>query len=163
MFIYIDYELCIIFSLIIRAINKSLQINRRQLSKIKTMKYRNFQIYVQRQIDKLLYDYKHFVKTYVDDVIMFFQSLKKHFRHLNQIFDLFAKMNVMFKSFKIYFEYFSMFLLNQKIDNFDFSIAEKKLKIILNINFLQLFKHLESYLKNEIFKTIHFLLCTKDK
>ena len=66
---------------------------------------------------------------------MFFQSLKKYFRYLNQIFNLFAKINVMFKSFKIYFEYFLMFLLNQKIDNFDFSIVEKKLKIIFNINF----------------------------
>ena len=36
------------------------------------MKYRNSQIYVQKQIDKLLYEYKHFVKTYVDDVIIFF-------------------------------------------------------------------------------------------
>ena len=73
-------------------------------------------------------------------------------------------MNVMFKSFKIYFEYFLMFLLNQKIDNFDFSIVEKKLKIILNINFSQLFKHLKFCLKkNEIFKTIHFLLCIKNK
>ena len=58
-------------------------------------------------------------------------------------------MNVMFKSFKIYFEYFSMFLLNQKIDNFDFSIVEKKLKIIFNINFSQLFKHFEFYLKKQ--------------
>ena len=78
---------------------------------------------------------------------MFFQSLKKHFRYLNQIFNLFAKINVMFKSFKIYFEYFSIFLLNQKIDNFDFSIVEKKLKIIFNINFSQSVKHFEFYLK----------------
>ena len=56
-------------------------------------------------------------------------------------------MNIIFKSFKIYFEYFSTFLLNQKIDNFDFSIVEKKLKIILSINFSQLFKHFKSYLK----------------
>ena len=78
------------------------------------MKYRNFQIYVQKQIDKLLYEYKHFVKTYVDDVIMFFQSLKKHFRYLNQIFNFFAKMNVMFKSSKIYFEYFFNVFIKSK-------------------------------------------------
>ena len=56
-------------------------------------------------------------------------------------------MNVMFKSFKIYFEYFLVFLLNQKVDNFDFSIIKKKLKIIFNINFSQLFKHFKFYLK----------------
>ena len=73
-------------------------------------------------------------------------------------------MNVMFKSFKIYFEYFSIFLLNQKIDNFKLLIVEKKLNVIFNINFSQLFKHFEFYLKkNKIFKTIHFLLCTKSK
>ena len=64
----------------------------------------------------------------------------------------------MFKSFKIYFGYFLMFLLKQKIDNFDFSIVEKKLKIIFNINFSQLFKHFKFYLKkNKIFKSIHFV------
>ena len=66
---------------------------------------------------------------------------------MNQIFNLFVKINVMFKSFKIYFEYFLMFLLKQKINNFDFSIVEKKLKIIFSINFSQLFKHFEFYLK----------------
>ena len=70
----------------------------------------------------------------------------------------------MFKSFKIYFEYFLMFLLNQKIDNFDFLIVKKKLKVILNINFSQLFKYFKSYLKkNKIFKTIHFLSRTKSR
>ena len=111
------------------------------------MRYRNSQAYVQKQIDKLLYEYKHFAKAYVDDVIVFFQSLKEHLRYLNQVFSLFAKMNVMLKSFKIYFGYFSMSLLDQKVDSLDLSIVEKKLKIILSISFSQSLKHLESYLK----------------
>ena len=55
----------------------------------------------------------------------------------------------MFKSFKIYFEYFSIFLLNQKVDNFELLIIEKKLKIIFNINFSQLFKHFEILFKKK--------------
>ena len=111
------------------------------------MRYRNFQTYVQKQIDRLFYEYRHFAKTYVDDVIVFFQSLKEHLRHLNQVFSLFAKMNVVLKSFKIYFEYLSVSLLDQKVDSLDLSIAEEKLKAILNISFSQSLKHLESYLK----------------
>ena len=76
------------------------------------MNYRNSQIYVQRQINRIFYKYKKFVKTYVDDVVVFFQLLKKHFRHFNQVFDFFVKMNIVFKSFKIYFEYSFVFLLN---------------------------------------------------
>ena len=56
-------------------------------------------------------------------------------------------MNIVFKSFKIYFEYSFVFLLNQKIDSFEFFTIEQKLKIILSINFSQLLKHLELYLK----------------
>ena len=56
-------------------------------------------------------------------------------------------MNIVFKSFKIYFEYLFVFLLNQKVDSFEFFTIEKKLKVILSINFSQLFKHFELYLK----------------
>ena len=111
------------------------------------MSYRNSQAYVQRQIDRIFYKYKKFVKAYVDDVVVFFQSLKKHFRHFNQVFGFFVKMNIVFKSFKIYFGYSFVFLLDQKIDNFELFTIEKKLKIIFSISFSQSFKHLESYLK----------------
>lgn len=47
---------------------------------VAVMGYRNSQAYVQRQIDRLLYEYRHFAKAYVDDVVVFSQSLEEHLR-----------------------------------------------------------------------------------
>ena len=35
------------------------------------MKYKNSLVYVQRQIDRLFRAYRKFVKTYVDDIVIF--------------------------------------------------------------------------------------------
>ena len=76
------------------------------------MSYRNSSTYVQRQINIILRKYRHFVKAYVDDIVIFFNSLKKHFRHLMQIFALFKKYNIVIKTSKIYLNYSFIVLLN---------------------------------------------------
>ena len=109
------------------------------------MKYRNSSIYVQRQIDIILRKYRHFVKAYVDDIVIFFNTLKKHLKHLTFIFALFKKYNIVIKTFKIYFDYFIIALLNQRVNNFDLFIVEDKLKIIFDLKFFHIFKHLKIY------------------
>ena len=75
------------------------------------MSYRNSSTYVQRQINIILRKYRHFVKAYVDDIIVFFNSLKKYFRYLMQIFALFKKYNIVIKTSKIYLSYLFIVLL----------------------------------------------------
>ena len=96
------------------------------------MKYRNFSTYVQRQINIILRKYKHFAKTYVNDIVVFLNFLKKHFRHFNMILVLLKKYNIVIKIFKIYLDYFSISLLKQRVDNFDFTTTKKKLKLFAN-------------------------------
>ena len=108
--------------------------------------YRNSFVYVQRQINSILRKYWHFVKTYVNDIIVFSNSLKKHLRHLNQIFVFFKRMNIALKVNKIFFDYFIISLLNQRIDSLKMIIATDKLKVILNLIFSQTFKQLKIYL-----------------
>ena len=110
------------------------------------MKYRNSSIYVQRQIDFIFRKYRHFVRVYVDDIVMFFNSLKKHLRHLNQIFVLFKRMNIAFKFFKIFLNYFTISLLSQRVNNLNLIIVTNKLKIIFNLIFSQILKQLKTYL-----------------
>ena len=100
------------------------------------MKYRNSSIYVQRQIDIILRKYCHFVRVYVNDIVIFFNTLKKYLEHLTFIFALFKKYNIVIKTFKICLDYFIIALLNQRVNNFDLFIVENKLKIILDLNFL---------------------------
>ena len=110
------------------------------------MKFRNSSTYVQRQINIILRDFRDFARVYVNDIVMFNKTFEKHIEHLIKIFELFRKMNIVLKLNKIYLEYFIVVLLNQKIDNFEFIIIEKKLKIIFKFRFIVTLKQLKTYL-----------------
>lgn len=90
-----------------------------------------------------LYD---FAKIYVNDVIIYYSILKEHLRHLNEIFKLFKRMNIVIKLNKIFLNYSTIALLDQKIDNLDFIIAKNKLTIIRKLRFSRTLKYLEIYL-----------------
>ena len=109
------------------------------------IKYRNSSIYVQRQIDKILRKYRHFAKTYVDDIIVFFNFLEKHLKHLNLIFVLFKKYNIVIKLFKTYLNYSILFLLEQRVDNLDLITIEKKIETIRDFKFSRTLKNLKTY------------------
>ena len=110
------------------------------------MNYRNSSTYVQRQIDKLLRDYL-FAREYVNDIVVFFSSLEKHLRHLNEIFALFKRYNIVIKSFKTYLDYSTVQLLDQKIDSLDMTIVKNKIETIVVLSFSHILKHLEIYLE----------------
>ena len=111
------------------------------------MGFKNSPAYVQRQIDGLLKFFRMFAKIYVDDVVIFNQTLKKkHAQHLNHVFNFFDKMNIILKPSKSYIEYPSIVLLGQKIDNFGFSTSADKLEIFRTINFPVKLKNLEIYI-----------------
>ena len=111
------------------------------------MSYRNSFSYVQRQIDRVLRLYKQFVKTYINDIVIFSKLLQKHFDHFQKIFDVFAHNNIAVNSKKTYIEYFSVKLLKQQVNFFDLIADKDKLKVIAHITFSTTFKQFETYLK----------------
>ena len=113
---------------------------------VAVMKYRNSSAYVQRQIDVMLRSCRVFARAYVNDVIVFFNFLKEHLRYLNEIFKLFQSKNVVLKTIKTYLEYFSISLLDQKIDSLDLTIVENKLVAIRELQFSRTLKYLKIYL-----------------
>ena len=76
------------------------------------MNFRNNSVYVQRQTNRLFYDYRNFVKIYVDNIMMFNKTLNEHINYLIKIFNLSERMNIAIKFIKIYFDYLSITLLN---------------------------------------------------
>ena len=113
---------------------------------VTVMRFRNSSIYVQRKIDNIFRAYRTFARVYVNDIVVFNYSLKKHLRHLNQIFSLFVKLNITLKLFKTYLRYSIISLLKQKIDRFDLSIVQEKLIVIFKLRFSRTLKDLEIYL-----------------
>ena len=76
------------------------------------MSYRNFSTYVQKMINKTLRFYRYFCRAYINNIVIFFISLKKHLTHLRFIFLIFEKMNIHLLSRKFFFDYFFIQLLN---------------------------------------------------
>ena len=111
------------------------------------MNYKNFSIYVQRQIDRVLKNHKKYFQTYVDDIIIFFKTLETYLRHLIKIFNTLNVNNIFIKSIKAFITYFIVNFLNQKMNFFDLIIAENKLKVISLLKFSRTLHQLKIYLK----------------
>ena len=110
------------------------------------MNFRNNFAYVQRQIDIILRQYRVFVRVYIDDIVVFNKTLKKHLKHLTKMFKLFRWLNIALKFFKTFLNYSIVVLFKQKIDNFELITTKKKLKIIFKLQFFVTLKQLKSYL-----------------
>jgi hypothetical protein len=80
---------------------------------ITIIKYKGSPSYVQRIIDTILRSYRQFIRYYVDDIVIFFQIFKEYIKYLNTIFELFNRIEIIFKNLKIYYGYFSIILLEQ--------------------------------------------------
>ena len=110
------------------------------------MNYKNSSIYVQRQIDYILWKHHNYVWTYVDNIIIFFKFLQKHVIHLTEIFNILNANNIIIKFEKAFLNYFTMQLLNQKVNFFKLVIAKDKLRIIFKLRFLRNLQQLKMYL-----------------
>ena len=113
---------------------------------VTVMNYKNSSTYVQRQIDRLLREYRHFVKTYVNDIVVFFRTKIEHETHLRKVFSMLDKNNISIKSIKIFLSYSSISLLDQKIDSLNLITSEEKLKTIVKFRFSRIFRQFETYL-----------------
>ena len=111
------------------------------------IKYKNSFVYVQRQIDRLFRLYRHYVKTYVDDIVIYFKIFDEHKIHLRSIFDMFKINNISIKSKKIFIDYFTIHLLKQKIFFLKLITIEKKLKTIFRLSYFKTLQSLKIYLK----------------
>ena len=87
-----------------------------KISLVSVIKNKNSIFYVQRQINDILNIFQHFVKVYIDDVVIKSNSLKKHLTHLKTVFKLFVKLNITIKLFKMLISYSNVALLKQRVN-----------------------------------------------
>lgn len=111
------------------------------------MRFRNNLVYVQRQIDLILREYRKFARVYVDNIVIFNKILKEHVEHLVKIFKLFKRMNIFIKPNKIYLGYSFVALLEQKMNNLKLITTKKKLEAIFKLRFSITLKLLKWYLE----------------
>ena len=110
------------------------------------MGYCNSPVYVQRQIDRLLRPFKAFAKGYVDDIVIFSETLEEHISHLRQVFALFRAVGVILKAIKSFIGYPNVQLLGQRVDSFGLSTPSERLQAISRLMFPRTLAALETYL-----------------
>ena len=114
---------------------------------VAVMSYRNSSAYVQRQIDKVLRNHQRFVKTYVNDIVIFFRTLQDHVMHLKQVFKVLTQNNISINSIKTFLEFSFVNLLKQHVTSLKLSTNEQKLRTITNLTFSRNLTQLETYLR----------------
>jgi hypothetical protein len=75
------------------------------------MGYKDSPPYIQQIMNIILRPYRQFTRYYVDDIVIFFKIFEKYIEYLNTIFELFNRIGIIFKNFKIYFDYPLIILL----------------------------------------------------
>lgn len=100
---------------------------------------------MQRQINAILKNYKNFSRTFIDNIVVYKKTLKNHFKHFHTIFVLLNFFNILFSSIKLFFDYFSVQLLNQKVNVFQLITIVEKIEAIVKLKFSKTFKNFEIY------------------
>lgn len=104
-------------------------------SNVVLMGFRNSPPFAQRFMDQLLLPFKHFVRAYIDDVIVFSDNEEDHIDHVNEILALFAKMNLVIAPHKSFVAYPTVNLLGFDVDAFGVAIAKDKVKALRDVIF----------------------------
>ncbi|KAF2258042.1 hypothetical protein CC78DRAFT_480106, partial [Lojkania enalia] len=90
--------------------------------------------------------------VYVDNFIIFLNSLKEYKRYLRKLFERLNRLYFLLSAKKYYLSYLSAILLRQKVDALGLSITNKRLVALYNLEFLKTAAVLEMYIS-----TINFL------
>ena len=109
-------------------------------------RYKNSPPYVQRQIDHILRPYRHFVRTYMDDIVIYGKTLQEHLQQLHDIFAVFQRLRIHLKPTKSYLGYPNIQLLGQYVDGLELTTVQDKIEAITKLKFPWTLQELEVYL-----------------
>ncbi len=73
---------------------------------------------------------REFYKVYIDNIVIFSKCFTNYFDYLRNLFIKFIKFQITLNVTKIYFNYFSIILFEQKINIFDLFIIKKQIVAI---------------------------------
>ena len=90
---------------------------------------------MQRQIDNMLRLCRDYARVYVNDIIIFSKILSKYLNHFHSIFDLFDLKEITLSLKKLFLDYSTVILLNQKIDAFELTTIVDKIVVIKRLKF----------------------------
>ena len=110
------------------------------------MGYCNSVQHVQRQLDRILRRFREFCRAYVDDIVIWSDTLDDHIEHLHQVFKALDELDVSLSPAKSFLGYPTATVLGQRVNGFGLTAHEDKIRAILDIKFPSTLHQLEHYL-----------------
>lgn len=109
------------------------------------MGFRNSPAYVQRFMDKLLKPYD-FCRAFIDDIVIYSDTIEEHEAHLREIFELFRSKNITISPNKSFLGYPSVELLGFMVDAFGLTTSQERMDALKNLAMPTTLRALEQYL-----------------
>ena len=110
------------------------------------MSFKNSPPHTQRTMNDIMRGFQHFTCCYVDDIVIFFKTLKKHVSYLMNVFKLFKEKWLVLELKKFFIGYLSVTLLKHWVNDFDLTTATEKITAICSLKFSKMLAELEYYL-----------------
>ena len=110
------------------------------------MSFKNSPPHAQRIMNDIMRGFWHFTCCYVNDIVIFSKTLKKHVSHLTDVFELFKEKWIVLELKKFFIEYLSVTLLEHQVNSFDLATAAEKIMTIHSLKFSKTLAELEYYL-----------------
>ncbi len=108
-------------------------------------------------MDKLLVDQKYYYCIFIDNIIIFLDTLDNHLKHLDDIFTLFKSRDIVLSLTKSFIRYPLIKLLGFYINTFGLSLTVQRTQGFRNLVFLKTLKALKTYLSTTGFLYIMIL------
>ena len=97
-------------------------------------------------MDKLLSDQKHYCRAFIDNIIIFSDTLDNHLKYLDDIFTLFESRDIALSPAKSFIGYPSIELLGFYVNAFGLSLTAQRTQGFRDLVFPKTLKALETYL-----------------
>jgi len=114
--------------------------------KVAVMGYRNSSAYIQRMINRVLQRQRAYARAYVDNIVIFSNTLEEHLKHLHNVFVTLKRMRICLAPEKSFLTYPFIQLLGQWVDVLGLATLKDKLVAIAGLCFSISLSQLEKYL-----------------
>ena len=82
-----------------------------EVSNIVLIGFKNSPIYAQRFIDGTFFEYRHFMRAYIDDIVIFSNTAEEHLQHIETVLRILDKNRICISPGKSFAAYPSVNLL----------------------------------------------------
>ena len=107
-------------------------------------------------MDSILRSYRTFARAYIDDIVIWSQTLEEHLSALQQVMNLLDERLISLSPKKTFIGYLTTTLLGQRVSGLGMAAEEDRIKALLEIDFpkdlraLKMYVGMINYLRNQI-------------